>query len=265
MPLDWFTIVAQGINFLILLWLLKRFLYKPIIKGLDARENKIAGILMEAESTKAKAELLQSDYEKKLAAIAQQATQVTANAQEEAEAKASSIIDTAHQNADILVKKRLDALRLEVMHLKQEILRKSMLEVFAVSRKVLADLADTELENKMFEKLLTRLQQLDKQQTIELENALGSSGNHAVVRSIFALNSDQLTRLQQCLQAIFSTGQGKQSIQLTQSLVPELIIGIELSLSGWKLAWTAQQYLNDFQKQMDVSLELSPSINEQAT
>ena len=42
MPIDWFTVVAQAINFLILVWLLKRFLYKPILHAIDEREKGIA-------------------------------------------------------------------------------------------------------------------------------------------------------------------------------------------------------------------------------
>jgi len=39
---DWFTIVAQALNFLILVWLMKRFLYKPILHAIDEREKRIA-------------------------------------------------------------------------------------------------------------------------------------------------------------------------------------------------------------------------------
>ena len=42
MPINWFTVVAQVINFLILVWLLKRFLYKPILHAIDEREKGIA-------------------------------------------------------------------------------------------------------------------------------------------------------------------------------------------------------------------------------
>ena len=42
MLIDWFTVGAQGINFVILVWLLKHFLYKPILGAIDAREKHIA-------------------------------------------------------------------------------------------------------------------------------------------------------------------------------------------------------------------------------
>jgi len=52
MPFDWFTIAAQIVNFTILLWLLKRFLYRPILDGLDARELRLKKILEQANAKK---------------------------------------------------------------------------------------------------------------------------------------------------------------------------------------------------------------------
>ena len=48
MLIDWFTVGAQVLNFLILVWLLKRFLYKPILNAIDAREKRIAAELADA-------------------------------------------------------------------------------------------------------------------------------------------------------------------------------------------------------------------------
>ena len=57
MLIDWFTVVAQVINFLILVWLLQRFLYKPIVNAMQTREERIASQLRDAEKQKAEAEV----------------------------------------------------------------------------------------------------------------------------------------------------------------------------------------------------------------
>jgi len=49
---DWFTIVAQALNFLILVWLMKRFLYKPVLHAIDEREKRIAKELADADAKK---------------------------------------------------------------------------------------------------------------------------------------------------------------------------------------------------------------------
>jgi F-type H+-transporting ATPase subunit b len=55
MLIDWFTVGAQALNFLILMWLLKRFLYHPILAAIDAREQRIAAQLADAEAKEAEA------------------------------------------------------------------------------------------------------------------------------------------------------------------------------------------------------------------
>ena len=55
MLIDWFTVGAQVLNFLILVWLMKRFLYKPILHAIDAREKRIATELADADAKKAEA------------------------------------------------------------------------------------------------------------------------------------------------------------------------------------------------------------------
>ena len=52
MLIDWFTVAAQLVNFLILVWLLKRFLFKPITSAIDAREKRIATELAAADAKK---------------------------------------------------------------------------------------------------------------------------------------------------------------------------------------------------------------------
>ena len=56
MLINWFTVVAQAVNFLILVWLLKRFLYSHVLHAIDEREKGIANQLAEAEAKKAEAQ-----------------------------------------------------------------------------------------------------------------------------------------------------------------------------------------------------------------
>ncbi len=49
MAIDWITVSAQIVNFLILVWLLKHFLYQPIIRAMDRREQRVSERLNEAQ------------------------------------------------------------------------------------------------------------------------------------------------------------------------------------------------------------------------
>jgi F-type H+-transporting ATPase subunit b len=63
MLIDWFTVGAQAVNFLILVWLLKRFLYRPVLAAIDAREKKIAAQLADAAQREARAQAERADLQ----------------------------------------------------------------------------------------------------------------------------------------------------------------------------------------------------------
>ena len=65
MLIDWFTVAAQALNFLILVWLMKRFLYKPILKAIDTREKLIATELADAAAKKVEAQKEHAEFDQK--------------------------------------------------------------------------------------------------------------------------------------------------------------------------------------------------------
>lgn len=65
------TLIAQVLNFLILVFILAKFAYKPLMKIMDDRKNKIAGDLAAAEAAKTDAESIKAEYAAKLAAARQ--------------------------------------------------------------------------------------------------------------------------------------------------------------------------------------------------
>ena len=72
MLIDWFTVVAQVINFLVLVWLLKRFLYRPILHAIDAREKRIAAEVADADAKKVEAEKQCEEFRNKNAEFEKQ-------------------------------------------------------------------------------------------------------------------------------------------------------------------------------------------------
>ena len=157
MPINWFTVVAQVINFLVLVWLLKRFLYKPIINAIDEREKGIATQLAEAEAKKSEAQKERDDFQHKNEAVDKERAALLNKATNEAQAERQRLLDEARKDAESLRAKRQDALRNEQRNLGQEIIRWTQKEVFAIARKTLADLATTSLEERIGEVFVQRL------------------------------------------------------------------------------------------------------------
>ena len=108
MLINWFTVIAQAINFLILVWLLKRFLYKPILHAIDEREKGIATQLAQAEAKKAEAQKDRDDFQHKNEVFDQERAALLKKATDEAKAERQRLLDEARKDADALRAKRQD-------------------------------------------------------------------------------------------------------------------------------------------------------------
>ena len=117
MLINWFTVFAQAINFLILVWLLKRFLYKPILQAIDEREKRIAAQLADAEAKKADAQKERDDFEHKNQVFDQERAALLKKAMDEASAERQRLLDEARRDADAFRAKRQEALRTEQRNL----------------------------------------------------------------------------------------------------------------------------------------------------
>ena len=117
MLIDWFTVGAQALNFLILVWLLKRFLYKPILDAVDAREKRIAAELADADAKKAEAKKERDEFQHKNEEFDQQRAALLSKATEEAKAERQRLLDEARKAADALSAKRQETLRSDAHNL----------------------------------------------------------------------------------------------------------------------------------------------------
>jgi F-type H+-transporting ATPase subunit b len=243
MPINWFTVVAQAINFLLLVWLLKRFLYKPILHAIDAREKGIAAQLAEAEAKKDEAQKERDVFQHKNQAFDQEHASLLQRARDEAKAERQRLLDEAGRDADTLRAKRQEAWRDEQENLSQEINRWARAEVFAITRKMLTDLAGATLEERMTDVFVGRVRSLNGPAKERLATSLKTSQLPVVVRSAFALPPEQQAAIQKALNEVFSA-----DIHIQFEAVPELVSGIEVSANGQKVGWSIAAYLATLEK-----------------
>ena len=161
MLIDWFTVVAQAVNFIILVWLLKRFLYKPILDAIDAREKRIAAELADADAKKAEALRERDAFLRKNEAFEGQRAALLSAAEAEADAERGRLLDEARRAADALSVKRQQSLRSDARDLSRAIGERTQNEVFAIARKALMDLATTTLEERMGDVFVRRLREME--------------------------------------------------------------------------------------------------------
>jgi F-type H+-transporting ATPase subunit b len=238
MLIDWFTVGAQALNFLILVWLLKRLLYQPILHAIDAREKRIAAELADADRKSAEALKERDEFRRRNEEFDRQRAALLRRATDEAAAGRSRLLDEARKAADALSAQRQESLANDARDLNQAITRRAQDEVFAIARKALADLATMSLEERLGEVFTRRLRQMDGGMKADLGGALRAASAPALVRSAFDLPAEQRAVIQHALNETFSA-----DIRVRFETAPELISGIELATDGQKLAWSIADYL----------------------
>lgn len=243
MLIDWFTIFAQALNFLILVWLMKRFLYKPILHAIDAREKRISAELADADTKKADAKKESDEFKRKNEEFDRDRAALFSKVTAEAQAEHERLFDEARKAATALSLKRHETLRNEEHTLHQAISRRVQQEVFAIARKALTDLSGTSLEERMSDVFIRRLQEMSNEVKGSIVEAQKKSYDPVLVRSAFDMPAEQRTRIQNALNKLFST-----ETQVRFEITPDLISGIELTTNGQKVAWSIADYLASMKK-----------------
>ncbi|MGC2030179.1 MAG: F0F1 ATP synthase subunit delta [Steroidobacteraceae bacterium] len=250
MLIDWFTVGAQALNFIILVWLLKRFLYKPILDAVDAREKRIAAELADADKQKDAARMEREEFQRKNEVFVQQRDELLKTAIAEAQGERQRLLEEARRAADVLSTKRQEALHSDAKALNQALRRQIQQEVFAIARKALTDLSGASLEERISEVFTQRLRSLDSKAKETLGAALEAASEPAFVRSAFQLSEAQQASIRRALNETFAA-----DVPVRFETAPDLVAGIELLAHGQKLGWSISDYLTSLEKGLGTLLD----------
>jgi len=250
MLIDWFTVIAQAVNFLILVWLMKRFLYQPILKALDAREKRIAAELEDANKKESEATAEREEFKRKNNEFEKQRAAMLNKATDEAATERQRLFEQARKDAENLRTKQQEMLSSEYQNLHDEIARRTQAEVFALTRKTLEDLAGTTLEARMVEVFISRLYDLNSEEKRRLAAMLKSVAIPVQVHSAFELTVEQRAMIESEFKEIFAT-----DTQVSFDVVSGLLSGIELIMQGQKIAWSISGYIATLEKEVNELLK----------
>ena len=259
MLIDWFTVIAQVVNFLILVWLLKRFLYKPILEAVDAREKKVADELANADAKEAAAQKEKEEFRRKNEEFDQQRAVLLSKAKDEANAESQQLLEEARKEAFDLRAKQQEALRNDKQNLNKEISHRTQQEVFAIARKALKDLAGMSLEECTVDVFAQRLHELEGNEKEQLATVLRASQGPVLVRTAFDLPQGQRDLIKKAIKETLEI-----EIQAKFETAPDLISGIELTTNGEKVGWSIADYLTSLEKSIDELLKEQPKSEAKA-
>ncbi|MEO6831957.1 MAG: hypothetical protein ABI378_06430 [Chitinophagaceae bacterium] len=249
MKINWFTVIAQVINFLILVWLLKKFLYKPILDAINTREKKITDQLKDADNKKADAQKEQDDFKKKNEDFDQQKKALMDKAVADANAEKEKLLDAAKGDANTLRSNMEKAAKEKQQNDSKAIAEKTQQQVFAITRKALNDMASISLEEQSAGTFIKRLKELKGDGKKQFIDAFKVNQNAILVRSAFDLPAKEQGEINEAVNEVLGE---KTSLQFKTA--PDIISGIELSTNGYKLAWSFSEYLNSLEKTISATV-----------
>jgi F-type H+-transporting ATPase subunit b len=248
--IDWFTVAAQILNFLVLVALLKHFLYDRIISVMDERERKVQERLASAERKKEEAAKAVEEYRQQKEMLEEKQKELFEKAKQEAEEKRIELVEEARN--EVREKRRgwEKGLQKEKNEFVQELGRMATQEVYAAARRTLKDLADADLEEKSVDAFLGELEKSEAQARSELTRFASEKGRPLMVRSSFDISGALRQKITRKIHQLFS-----KDIDVDYQTEPELLLGIEIKGLSRKIAWHADDYLDKLQQESQKMFE----------
>jgi F-type H+-transporting ATPase subunit b len=244
MLIDWFTVAAQIVNFLILALLLRKFLYRPVTRAIAQRKQKISDELAESEAIRQDALQTKALYEKKYREFEDERSSLLAKAISEIEEEKAWRLKEVKEETEEQRNKLIRTFRDQEKAIYNQISQRAQEEVFGIARKVLSDLASQELENFIVDEFVKRIQNPDPIELQKLKHTLNADESNTIgVRSAFRIDSSAQKTITKSLGRILDLDR----IAPRFEIKPELVCGIEIQINHYKLEWHVTGYLEDLE------------------
>src|SRR5690554_4157684 len=239
MEINWFTVIAQIVNFLILVWLLKRFLYKPVLDAIDAREKKIASQLEDAATKKAEAKKDKELFRLKNETFDKERAEKMNEVHEQIDSEKQRLFEEVRKESTVLRSKFEESLKQQEQEITDRLKRKTKDAVFEIAKKTLSDLADVNLEQQVVTVFIEKIRSLDGAAKTKFIDALKNNEGSVTVKSVFELSMGSKQELEKAMEKITE----KQN-DFQYQLEPELVSGIKIETASYQLSWTIDSYLD---------------------
>ena len=244
MLIDWFTVVAQIVNFLVLVALLRHFLWSKLTRAIDEREARVAGELAKAESKNREAQLQLEQLRAQALEQEQKREEMLIQAHQEADEQRARLVQEARDAVTNAERKWREDLATEQAAFFRELKARAAGEVLTVIRRALADLSSSELQQSVIDVFLEKLRSLDAAALQELGT------KEKLVRSAVDLPESTQKRIESILQERLGAPPKLKFVK-----DPGLPWGIELRGNGRRIGWNPESYLDAMEENLREALE----------
>lgn len=243
MQIDWLTVAAQIVNFLILAWLLHRVLYRPLNRAIEARGQEVNRRLAEAEAARQTAEAAQREHHQAVLALEREREATLQAARDEADALRHDLTEKAR--AEIATRRATWEAQLddEKAAFLGRVRQRAGQSFVTLTRRVLSEMADRDLVEQMARVFALRLVALGDDAIAPLKDAL-ARGEVPEVLSSYPLSTDA----QSTVAAAICAALGDASAAPRFRHAPEIDAGIVLALGSRHVGWTIGEHLDTFEQ-----------------
>lgn len=156
--IDWKLLIAQAVNFLILLWVLRRYAYKPILSALETRTKKIEQGLKDAEASRARLDAAREEEKKLLSVAREEARAILAQAEASAKKRDAKMLDETKQKIDRMIAEADVHLAEQQSKLLREAKTEIVDTVLLATKQILGEKVDAGLNQEIVRQSLERIQ-----------------------------------------------------------------------------------------------------------
>jgi len=239
--LDWTTFILELLNFVVLIWVLKRFLYRPVMNVIAQRKSAIQQTLTEAEATRRDAQVLQSQYENRLAEWEQEREKARAQLRDEVSAERIRLLKNLRAELD---QEREKAAVVEQRRLKdfaQQAEATAIAQGGAFASRLLSRLGGPEVERKIIDMIRQDLPGLPHDQMQAIHAASSTIGLPMTITSAYPLDQAQREMLSHACRSLVGRDVGCVFLEDRT-----LIAGVRISFGSWVLRADVQDELSFF-------------------
>lgn len=258
MQIDWVTVAAQIVNFLVLVWLLQRVLYRPLTRALKAREDEVSRSLREAESAKETARTeaeahrhalreLEDSRSARLAAVEEEAARLHAEMTKKARGELAKRRAAWQAQLEDEKSAFLDRLR-----------RRAGEAFVTLARRALADMADEDLVDRIARVFARRLSALDPEEQKHLKSAARRE-EAPLILSSFPLSPEAQALIAEAVRHAV-----ERHVDIEFRDEPGLECGVVLAIGSRHVGWTLGEHLDALEDDVARLLDARTDPGEEA-
>jgi|SRR6056297_613640 len=252
MQIDWLTVAAQIVNFLVLVWLLQHFLYAPITRAMKRRETRIEERLSDAREKRDEAEAEAERLKEERADLDARREEMLEEAREEAETMRRERQQEIEEEAE----EKRAALRARIEKESDEALReirkRAAASTFAAIRDILRDFAGADLAETAANRFAEHLKGLDDEERARLAEAAQEAreeGAPGRVTSASEVPSATRSKLTRAIHEVVAEG-----LEVEYDTDPELLLGLRLAVAGQSVEFSAARHLDRLEAEIGDAL-----------